>query len=57
MDTLRYVGQEDSETGEHKDIMQAADFAIGAMGRRLSGWEPDTPIAFTARKLPNKPNN
>ena len=55
MDTLIYVGQEDSEIGEHKDIMQAADFAIGAMGRRLCNWEPETSIVFKARKLAYKP--
>ena len=44
-----YIGQENSESGDNKDLMQTADFAIGAMGRKLRGREPETTIRITSR--------
>jgi hypothetical protein len=39
---IGYLAQEDSRAGENKDLVQTADFAIGAMGRILKGRSPET---------------
>ena len=44
------VVQEDSKTGEHKDLIQAADIAIGAMGMKLRDEKP-TVIPMNLQRL------
>ena len=45
-----YVKQEDSERGIHKDLLQAGEIAIGAMGRTIrDGIEPEIIIMVTRR--------
>lgn len=55
MDGVRefsHIGQEDSKTGNNKDIQQTADFAIGATGRILRGRNPpETPVRMTVRNV------
>ena len=48
---IGYIAQEDSKAGDNKDLMQTADFAIGAMGRTLRDQPPETPIKINSRRL------
>jgi len=51
---FNYIGQEESDSGDYADILQTADFAIGAMGRRVRERGPETPIKFTVRNVGKK---